>query len=181
MKGRALRCIADNAFDASGWWPVVHRCQASGIRAFAARCAELLLQLALPQCPYFTGHSVAQCAGAPCKGKAHQVRHASTTAGRVPTVHSEVGSLQRFLQHHSAREDSLYLLEQAFSAPRLPPGHRFPMVGAAAAPTPCYELDDCAPGLSHASLRRRRVCVLRAGVGRVPANLCYADPRWDAP
>ena len=46
MKGRALRCIADNAFDASGWWPVAHRCQASGIRAFAARCAELLLQLA---------------------------------------------------------------------------------------------------------------------------------------
>jgi len=83
------------------------------------------------------------------------------------------------LCHIPAQKNLLYLLEQAFSAPQLPPGHRFPMVGAAAAPTPRNELEDYAPGLSHASLRR--VCVLRAGVGRVPAHLCHADPRWDAP
>ena len=38
------------------------------------------------------------------------------------------------LCHIPAQKDLIHVLEQAFSAPQLPPGHRFPMVGAAAGP-----------------------------------------------
>jgi hypothetical protein len=147
----------------------VHRCQASGIRALQQGALSFSCSLPSTVPVLYRSQCCAVCRCA-VQSKAHQVRHASTTAGGCRLFTARWAPCKGFC--------STTLPERThFTSWSRPSLHLGCLQGTASQwwalllPHSLLRAGRLRPGLSHASLRRRRVCVLRAGVGRVPANL----------